>query len=232
MSASPRPNNNLPQCVTDYINLVIKKIRYRRKVRKEVRAELVAHFTDALSDGENDEQKENLAQQLINDFGNPKLLATLIRRGKKRCRPLWKKAIIHTLQGCAVLLIGFVARSAYLFVGTPTVGVDYLAWLNDLVREEKDPSQNAKPYFDKAVALAETDWPQVLIDSDHKWWGDMSDEVRDVTRELLDKNSAALDLIREGVKKPYYWNEYQRRPLERDLPVNSSGSDFFDRFNA
>jgi hypothetical protein len=38
----------LPKCAADYIDLVTKKVRYRRKVRAEVRQELTDHFADAL----------------------------------------------------------------------------------------------------------------------------------------------------------------------------------------
>ena len=41
---------NLPICAVDFINKVIKKMRYRRKIRHDVRAELIAHFEDALKD--------------------------------------------------------------------------------------------------------------------------------------------------------------------------------------
>ncbi len=42
--------SELPQLVVEYINSVIKAMRYRKKVRAEVRQELTAHFTDAMGD--------------------------------------------------------------------------------------------------------------------------------------------------------------------------------------
>jgi hypothetical protein len=38
----------LPKCAADYIDLVAKKVRYRRKVRAEVCREMFDHFADAL----------------------------------------------------------------------------------------------------------------------------------------------------------------------------------------
>ena len=74
---------NLPAVAADYIRLVIKKMRYRKKVRAEVQAELIAHFEDALKDCQTAEEKEQLAKEMIADFGEAKLLAMLARRGKK-----------------------------------------------------------------------------------------------------------------------------------------------------
>ena len=78
----------LPGCAEEYIKLIIKKMRYRRKVRQDVREELTAHFEDELKDCATDEDKEQKARQLIAGFGDVKLLAVLLRRAKKRCRPL------------------------------------------------------------------------------------------------------------------------------------------------
>ena len=96
---------NLPECAKDFIKLVIKKMRYRKKVRDEVMAELIAHFEDELQSCATDEEKEQKAQQLIGKFGDVKLLATLLRRAKKRCRPLWREIIARVAQGIVILFV-------------------------------------------------------------------------------------------------------------------------------
>jgi hypothetical protein len=93
-----RQPENLPERVVEFINSIIKKIRYRRRVREEVQAELTAHFEDELHGCADEEEKQKLAQQLVSQFAQPKVLATLIRRAKKRCRPMWKKALVRSLQ--------------------------------------------------------------------------------------------------------------------------------------
>ena len=95
----------LPEGVTKYITSVIRKVRYRRKVRQEVRQELTDHFSDALVDCESESKKQQLADEIIADFGDTGLLAKLIRRAKKRCRPLWKKALLRTGQ---VMLAAYI----------------------------------------------------------------------------------------------------------------------------
>ena len=46
MTEIGRYQMKLPTCVEEYINLIVKKMRYRRKVRRDVRKELTAHFED------------------------------------------------------------------------------------------------------------------------------------------------------------------------------------------
>ena len=69
---------NLPERAAEFITLVIKKIRYRRKVRADVAAELAAHFEDALKDCTTEDEKQKKAEQLIEQFGDVKLLGVLL----------------------------------------------------------------------------------------------------------------------------------------------------------
>ncbi len=46
--------DKLPQVIQKYIDLIIKKMRYWRKVRREVRQELIAHFEDELQNYTNE----------------------------------------------------------------------------------------------------------------------------------------------------------------------------------
>jgi len=91
---------HLPAVVAEYIELIIRKMRYRQKVRQEVRAELAGHFADALADCKTDQERQERALRLINEFGDGRLLAKLIRRGKKRCRPLWRTMVARSFQAC------------------------------------------------------------------------------------------------------------------------------------
>ncbi len=95
---------NLPSCAVEFIKQVLKKMRYRRKVRQDVQEELTAHFEDELKDCETDKGKEQKAKQLIVKFGDVKLLAVLLRRAKKRCRPLWGTVIARTFQTIGVFI--------------------------------------------------------------------------------------------------------------------------------
>ena len=103
---------NLPICAVDFINKVIKKMRYRSKVRRDVQAELIAHFEDALKDCDTDKKREEKAGRLITEFGDVKLLAILLRRAKKRCRPLWRTIAARSFQMLGILILSFIVVSS------------------------------------------------------------------------------------------------------------------------
>ncbi|MBP8304923.1 MAG: hypothetical protein KBE04_12445, partial [Phycisphaerae bacterium] len=212
MDTTPRPD--LPGCAVAFIDLVVKKIRYRKKVRQEVRDELAAHFEDELRDCTDVEDRDRKAQQRIADFGDPKVLAALMRRAKKRCRPLWAKVAVHGLQAVGAMILYLVICSLPLMIGRPTIRVNYLDWVNNLVRAGQDEALNAKPYYDKAVELVAKapDWPPELKAYRTTWPGDMNDRERKATAEFLDQSREALDTLREAVKKPSYWVRYQFSP--------------------
>ena len=58
-----------------------------------------------MADAPKDQGRDELAASLIADFGDTKSLARLIKRAKKRCRPLWVKFIIRTCQTIVILLV-------------------------------------------------------------------------------------------------------------------------------
>ncbi len=146
-------SHSLPTCVTAYITAMLKKMRYRRIVREDVRAEITAHFEDELSDCQTDEEKEQKAEQLINEFGDLKLLAVLLRRAKKRCRPLWRTLAARTCHGIGILLLCFIFYAIWFSSGRPTIRVDYIALLNQLNQPEIRDVNNAWPYYKKAIDL-------------------------------------------------------------------------------
>ena len=102
------PLDKLPASAADLLKLIIKKMRYCKKVRDEVMAELAYHFEDELKDCKTDADRQQKAQKLVEDFGDPKLLAILLRRAKKRCRPQWRTIFVRTFQTVAVLLQSFI----------------------------------------------------------------------------------------------------------------------------
>jgi len=200
---------NLPACVQEYIKLVIKKMRYRKKVRIEVMAELAAHFEDELRDCKTDEEKEQKAQKLIEQFGDAKLLAILLRRAKKRCRPLWRTVLVRAFQAVSVFLIIYLI---WFSSGRPAITVDYIAECNKLTRPSADESLNAAPLYQKAVELLE----QHLKSSDKildlmlsKKYEDANSEQKQPVEKWLTDNKEILDLVVAGTKKPYWWQNYK-----------------------
>jgi hypothetical protein len=145
--------NKLPANAIDFIKLVIDKMRYRKKVRQDVQAELSAHFEDELKDCASDEDKEQKAQHLIANFGDVKLLAVLLRRAKKRCRPLWRTVVTRTFQAVGIIIVCFIFYTIWFISGDPAIKIDYLARLNQMNQPELRDEDNAWPYYEKAINL-------------------------------------------------------------------------------
>ena len=112
MNTNEEKKQGLPSCITEYITRIIQKMRYRRKICQEVMEELTGHLEDELRDDDSIQEKDKRAQELMAEFGDARMLATLMRRAKKRCRPLWKKAIIRSVQAGVVLLGLFICYVA------------------------------------------------------------------------------------------------------------------------
>lgn len=148
-----KESESLPLSVTEFLDTLLNKIRYRRKVRQDVRAELVAHFEDELKDCATDQEKQKKAEQLIANFGDLKLLAVLIRRAKKRCRPLWRTVVARTFQAVGVLFLCLVVYTVWFSCGEPTIRVDYVAMFNRMNQPKVLERDNAWPNYEKAISL-------------------------------------------------------------------------------
>jgi hypothetical protein len=198
--------NSTPAIVEAYIKSVVKKVRYRKKVRQDVRAELEAHFEDALSDCKFSKEREQVATTLIAGFGDARCLAKLIRRGKKRCRPVWVKGMIRLSQAAGLCVLYVVLCTSRLYIGSPTIKVDTMAWLNESVREGRDESLNARHDLTEACALlgkepsSLRDWPRLIRD--------MNEPQRQSVEAYLAENQPAFHHFRQAATKPHYWPYY------------------------
>ena len=202
-------SQDLPRCAREYIDLVIKKMRCRKKVRREVRCELIDHFIDAIADCETDKGRERCAEELLAGFGDVAMLGKLLGRGKKRCRPLWLKVLVRTMQVAGILLLCIIARGAYLSIGTPVISVDYVQWMNEHVRGGRSDDLNALPYYERAVELS-TEVPDELKDVFSGLLPEQfTSEHWDAVEEFLFRDTEALDALRQGAAKPHYWNVYE-----------------------
>ena len=196
----------LPVGASKFIEGLVKKVRYRKKVRQDVHAELQAHFEDALSDCASSQEREQLAATLIAEFGDPRFLARLIRRGKKRCRPVWVKGMIRLAQVAALCVLYLVLCVSRLFIGAPTIKVDTIAWLNESARQGRDESLNARHDLIEACSLL-SKGPSILTKGP-RLIQDMNDVQRQAVEAYLTENQPALDHFRQAATKPHYWPYY------------------------
>ena len=193
----------LPRCAGEYIKLVIKKMRYRKQVQADVLAELASDFEEELKECTGDEQKQQIARQLIDKFGDVKLLAALLRRAKKRCRPLWRKVVARTFQAVGVLILCFIFYIVWFLTGKPVITTNYVAEFNKIVRPPADESLNAAPLYIKAVELSKetSDDFLLLFAKNHQAVVDEKDQGR--AKEVAGKideffsNSNRLNLQEE-----------------------------------
>jgi hypothetical protein len=203
--------NTLPQPAQEFIKLIIKKMRYRRSVRRDVQAELTAHFEDELRNCTDKQQKQQKAQQIIEQFGDAKLLGILLRRAKKRCRPLWRTITARLFQTVGILILCLIIYIAWFLSGKPAVKVDYIARVNRLVRPVADESLNAMLLFDEAVAAC----PNLPDRNDAIWkksYHDMNETEKETVSDIVRRCSESLQLIEQGLQKPYCWQEYKAEP--------------------
>jgi hypothetical protein len=196
----------LPTCAVEYINLVIQKMRYRKKARDEVREEMIDHFELHLKDCATNEEKEQKAQRLISEFGDPKLLAVLMRRAKKRCRPLWQKILVRSSAAAMVIFAYLLICVSWLSMGSPTIKINYAQWLTDQQKQGRDESLNAMPEIKKAAELIpKTDgWLTIL----RLWPGDMNDAQKTAITNSLRADDDIFNSLNKALEKPYFWADY------------------------
>jgi hypothetical protein len=215
MAKDEKQSENLPNSAVEYINLVIKNMRYRKIARNEVREELIDYFEMYLKDCATNEEKEQKVQQLISEFGDPKILAVLMRRAKKRCRPLWRTVAARTFQALATMIILLILYIAWFFSVKPVITTDYIAEINKLVRPSADDSLNAATIYNKAFdALVDVNNVKELLRSNYY---DANDEQKNLIRQWLAKNDASLAIVTKGTKLPYCWQLYQSKDPEQSM---------------
>lgn len=159
-------SKQLPDVAKQFIEHVIRKVRYNRKARVDVQNELFTHFEDELQDCKTEQERQEKTKHLIEEFGDIKLLATLIRRAKKRCRPLWQKVLIRTAQVFGIIILYIIICAIPLMIGKPTIKIDYVQWLNEKQQADREESENARVYYKEAAELL-VDMPKWLSDGSY-----------------------------------------------------------------
>lgn len=197
--------DKLPRVLEEYLVRVGRRIRNRR-VRVDVRAELRSHFLEALGDDE-DPDREALAERLIAEFGDAKLLSALITRAKKRCRPLWVKFVIRSTQAAAILIVFFVMYTVSFFTAKPNPTINYVGELNRMVRPLVPRTLNAAVHYVKAQDLYVE--PAEEIKRLTKAPGcEVNENERRELLKWISQNEPALRELRKGAAKPYCWFTY------------------------
>jgi hypothetical protein len=200
---------NLPDCAAEYIRLVIKKMRWQKKVRGDVQAELIAHFEDALKDCKTNEESEKTAKEIISEFGDAKMLAILARRAKKRCQSLWQKMFTKACQISGIIIVLFILYVIWFISGKPKITTDYVAQLNQIARPSStDETQNAAYYYNQAGEKIDK-LPEEMTNIFAKSYFECNEPEKKQAEDWLAKNQELLNLVIAGSDKPYCWDIYK-----------------------
>lgn len=171
----------LPKIADDFILSIAKKSSWWLKVRREVRQELTDHFTDALHEFTEDAERQQVAEHLIEQFGEPKVLAKLIKKSKKHCRPLWLKVIRKTLAVISIFIIYLLINFSINYLPTPMPEfssdttylknppideygmVDYVGWVNEQNSKGVTPQNNMMAGFAEVTGVEILSYNQKLL---------------------------------------------------------------------
>ena len=218
---------DLPESVVEFIKNVIQKMRYRRSVREEVQAELTGHFEDELKGCPDDKDKDQKSRELITSFGDVKMLAVLLRRAKKRCRPLWRTVVVRAFQTVGVLMLCFILYTIWFLSGKPTVRIDYLSELNRMAKPQISNEDNAWPHYERAIELfvepgdklteipAFQDWKK----PSYRSFEMLSEQQRQDVGKWVRQNEAAWQQFVAGSLKTYCYRGYTKGEDEPLLAV-------------
>jgi hypothetical protein len=208
--------DNLPPNATEFIRQVVREMGYHKKARQEVEAELTAHFEDELRRCPDAQEREKRVFRLIEQFGDAKLLAVLCRRGKKRCRPLWAKAMVRSLQAMGVLVLLLGVYVLWFVSGKPSIKVDYLALLNQMNRPDVAEQDNAWPYYERAMALVVTDPNLGDIPAykhpnypEYRDFAALTEDAQRTIAQWIEANQAAWEQFVTAGAKPYCARSYR-----------------------
>lgn len=189
--------STLPAEVTALIVEVVRRTRLWRREKVDVARELIAHFEDAI-------KSEADPVQALRDFGEAKQAAKLIRRAKKRSRPIIWHAWRRTLHASAAALCLSVALYGVLIVryfsGSPVIARDYTAEVNATIVAVPEEQRAWPLYREALLALEVSPLPAfevnqwVVLPADAPQWVD--------AERVLRKLGATLELIRRGARRP------------------------------
>lgn len=188
--------SKLPADVTALIADVIRRTRLWRREKADVARELIAHFEDAIS-------RDVDAEEVLRDFGEARQAAKLIRRAKKRSRPLIWHAWRRTLHATAAALCLSIALYGVLiiryFSGSPVIARNYTAELNSSILALPQ-DECGWPLYRKALLALEAPVPagpggrSILSPADDGW---------EIMVEYLQRHQGELGQARRAASKPH-----------------------------
>lgn len=190
--------SQLPVEVKALIVDVVARTRLWRREKADVARELIAHFEDAMS-------RDIEPEEALRDFGEARQAAKLIRRAKKRNRPLIWHAWRRTLHATAAALCLSIALYGVLIVryfsGSPVIARNYTAEVNATILAVPEEDRAWPLYRAALLAMEVSPLPAfevnqwVVLPADAPQWVD--------AERVLRRLGATLELVRRGARQPH-----------------------------
>ncbi len=200
----------LPPSLAQLVKDTAQRTRLWRIEKSDVAAELAAHFADGLAAGKSSEE-------LAESFGDPAQLAILIRRAKKRNRPLPWRVMKRSMQVLGIVIILYLLAAVYFLAGRPAPSHNYLKDLNAAALSLKE-SQRAWPLY-RAARLALPALDEQLPDGVDAAALRPGDAHWPVVEQYLVAHASTLETIRRAAQMPGlgYVVGHEIAPDDREL---------------
>lgn len=188
--------SGLPVPAQELIARVVRRTRLWRIEKADVAQELIAHFADGLEEGET-------IETMIGRFGDERAAAKLIRRAKRRNRPLAWHAMVFLRRAILAIVIAYALLAVYYFSGQPTPKVDYVAQWNQRIAATP-ADERAWPLYRRAIVAIKLE-PYATID--HPWMIERLDarpgdgDWPEIAA-WLKRHAESLELARQASQKP------------------------------
>jgi hypothetical protein len=179
---------DLPPSLADLVLDVTRRTRLWRIERSDVAAELAAHFADGVESGAD-------AEDLRRSFGDPARAARLIRRARKRTRPLAWRWLRRSMLALAALVLVYAGAGLMLVLGRPSPHTDYLTRLTGPVASIPDDARAWPDYRAALVEIGE-------IPDFGREWPHPGNAAWPQAAEFLEARQGALDRVRRAAARP------------------------------
>jgi hypothetical protein len=218
----PLEGTVLPAEVKQLLHRVVKATRLWRLEQLEVMQELIAHFTDGIESG-------IPMDELLKKFGNEQQAAQLIRRAKRRNRPLAWQALRFSAWSVAALLVVYFGYATYFFSGRPSPRVNYVEIINKPV-ENIPVGDRGWTFYRRA--LIGTDVTNGQNRSLHSLTSLTTEKRQPELSEFVRTHQMQIAWIREGAAKSHFgWiigangstNDPELWPGHTQNPVGETG---------
>lgn len=183
-----------PAEVNSLITNIVHRTRLWRMEKSAVADELIAHFTDGITAGTSPEQ-------LIHDFGDERTAAKLIRRAKRRGRPLVWHLWTWAWRGFVIIVPVYALSLLIFFTARPGSQTNFLAKLNAPALATP-VADRAWPLWRRALlacgsqdAHGNISWPAVFAPP-------RGNEDWPAVKAWLHQQAQVLELARQAAAKP------------------------------